>query len=334
MESRGVVFDSALIKGKKRTKPKKLIAYIKFFTRIYTLALFKKYDVVYVHYIAHSLLPFIAILPFKKFNLVVNAHGEDLLPRSTLERLILKANRRCIEHSSLIVVPSSFFASIAKELYPHNEVFISPSGGIDLNIFKPHDKKCTVAIHRKITLGYVSRIDQSKGWDTLLHALCDLKKRLPSQELEVIFVGSGEQTNEFKSTVSALGLDDTVHYRGALNQEELPQLYADLDAFIFPTRLKESLGLVGLEALACGTPAICSSIGGITTYMQDGVNGFTFLPGDHLDLSRKIEALIKLPPEKMREMRESALRTASKYCRDKVADQLLHKLNEVTEHGN
>lgn len=47
-----------------------------------------------------------------------------------------------------------------------------------------------------------------------------------------------------------------------------------MDLFVFPTQLEESLGLVGLEAMACGVPVIGSCIGGLTDYIEEGTNGF------------------------------------------------------------
>lgn len=52
------------------------------------------------------------------------------------------------------------------------------------------------------------------------------------------------------------------------------------DVFVFPTLFYESLGLVAIEAMACGLPVIASKRGGILDYLHDMQNGFLFEPED------------------------------------------------------
>ena len=97
-------------------------------------------------------------------------------------------------------------------------------------------------------------------------------------------------------------------------QEKLPEIYSSLDAFAFPTqRAGESLGLVGLEAMACGVPVICSDFAAPADYVVEGVNGFQFAVGDPQAMAEAIQRCMDTPLET-----ENILATARQYCADEV----------------
>ena len=58
--------------------------------------------------------------------------------------------------------------------------------------------------------------------------------------------------------------------------DKIKYIYNNIDVLVFPTKLKEGLGLVGLESMACSTPVIASNSSGPATYVQEGKNGFLF----------------------------------------------------------
>lgn len=330
LSAKGVKVERAVICGRGRGKFGKLIKYIFFSFRVLFFATFRRYDCIYVHYVAHSLLPLIPLLAVKQVALVCNAHGEDLLPSSMVERLIFNLVKNSVSKSKMIVVPSEYFAQIARHHFPHNEVFVSPSAGVDLDVFKPSSLTPASSADDALHLGFVSRIDAGKGWDILLRALRILRENYPAMKLKVSLVGEGAQVPELLRLIIDLELGEAVSYVGALPQSSLPEFYSSLDAFVFPTvRAAESLGLVGLEALACGIPAICSDIGGISSYMQDGVNGYLFTPGDSEALAKKIVDFSKLSADELDAFRMAALATAQRYGREQVSSELHAKLIEV-----
>lgn len=328
----GLEFDLAVIRGRRTSPILKLASYVNLFIRIYYLLLTRKFDAIYVHYLAHSLLPLVPISPFIKNKLLLNAHGEDLLPRSRLERLIFAINKKTIERSRLIIVPSDYFQDIAKSKLSSPNIFVSPSGGIDLSIFHPTTR--TNHPSNEITIGYVSRFDDGKGWDTLLDAVHELKHRRPGLLLKVLAAGSGPQTPDFLEKVRKLGIAEFVDHIGPVHQKDLPEIYRKLDLFIFPTKLPESLGLVGIEAMACGTPPICSDIGGIKTYMSNGINGFTFPAGNHIELANRIAEYAGICSADKERIINAALSTASEYDSREVSKKLTSKIKEVLVHGN
>lgn len=327
MKSQGEILDEVVIKGRSRNKIKKIISYVEFSVKVWFFYLFKKYDLVYVHYVAHSLIPLVPIYSLKNTPLVCNAHGEDLLPRNKIERIIFRFVSRLIRKSKMLVVPSIFFKEIAEFKFPSLKVEVSPSGGVNREQFFPIIKEDGFFYgNKKLKIGFVSRIDEGKGWDILITAVSLLRTNYPTLELEVFIAGEGGSVEDLKLRINEYSLTDVVSYVGGLPQEKLPDFYRFLDVFIFPTEKNESLGLVGLEAMACGVPAICSAIGGIKTYVENGVNGYLFTPGNYQELADTIFNFSQLSLPEFLRVRDGALKTAQRYDRKVVISELKEKL--------
>lgn len=332
LEVQGASLDYAVIRGRGKSRIDKLFKYFVFSCRVFFLALFRRYDCIYVHYIAHSLITLVPVLKVKNVMLVCNAHGEDLLPRTNAEKLIYRFVRQAVSRSSLLVVPSAYFAEVAQGIFPMCKVFVSPSAGVDLSIFKPPLTLPDSNEGKSLHVGFVSRIDPGKGWDVLLRGVQQVQKLCPTMDLKVSVVGEGSQAQALACLIDELELSGVVSHLGAMPQEELPKLYSSLDVFIFPTVLPESLGLVGLEALACGVPAICSDIGGIKSYMREGGNGYLFTPGDFHSLAQKIIHFSGLSRDEVQALRTAAVGTAQYYEKARVSSALYSKLVEVVKN--
>lgn len=278
-----------------------------------------------MHYSTHSVLPLVPICKFIQKPIIINAHGDDLLPQSRLSEILFKFTKNCVHNCKMIVVPSKYFANIANDKYKHNNIFVSASGGVDLDIFKKYNLQKEKADY--LNIGYVSRIDKGKGWDIYLKALYQLKEL--DIKFKAIIVGHGEEIQFMQEMINELKLNDYVRYLGKLPQIELPQIFNDLDIFIFPSKLDESLGLVGLESMACGTPLIGSDIGGISEYVEDSVNGYLFEPNNLEDLVEKILKFNSLLYKEKSIMNQNALEAAKRFGSQEVSKNLYKKLEEL-----
>jgi len=100
-------------------------------------------------------------------------------------------------------------------------------------------------------------------------------------------------------------------------------LYSAMDFFINPS-LEETFGLTGTEAILCGTPLIASATGGMIDYLEPGVSGYLFSPGDAVELRKLIRAAIMSKKEK-------AVTFGS--CRESLLEW--YKLNDpISKHIN
>jgi glycosyltransferase involved in cell wall biosynthesis len=93
------------------------------------------------------------------------------------------------------------------------------------------------------------------GVDLLLEAAPGLK------EATLVVGGDGPMRPDLEARAAALGV--SARFTGYVKDEDLPWLYRAADVFILPTRELEGFGLVAIEAMACGTPALGTPVGAI-----------------------------------------------------------------------
>ena len=124
-------------------------------------------------------------------------------------------------------------------------------------------------------------------------------------------------------TLDRMALNDVTSLYGLLPQPKLAQIYRDIDVFVFPTeRAGESLGLVAVEAMACGCPVIASDFAAPADYVIDNVNGYKFPLGDSNALAQALDTFRTLPEESRAQLRQGALDTARQYTQQQVTEAL------------
>ena len=313
----------------------KILRYVHFYFRILMLGWFGDYDLIYVHFISHSAIPVLMVRWFRKKPIVVNAHGSDVLETGLVQKNLGSYVKKLLYKSSSIIVPSGYFKKVVSDKFkidPH-KIHISPSGGINDTIFKPidrHEARDRFNINDKFVLGFVSRIDEGKGWEDLLLAIRITIEEKKVKDPYLIVAGTGKQKDLFLEELNKLGLNDHVTYLGLVGQEELVAMYNAMDVFVFPSKREaESLGLVGLEAMACGVPLIGSEMGGIKDYLHSGLNGIMFKPGEKQELAEAISTFYHLPDERKIEMGNQALQTAQEYYSQSVSHNLSKHLDSL-----
>ena len=328
LEKEKIVFSAvSFIYGRKANILSKLLAYLKLYFSACFNFVFQKYDIIYVHYMSHN-APILALLLFlfkNKRPLVINVHGDDVTDSEGKE--IDNLNRYVLKRTNLVVVPSSYFKDLILKNYSFltpNQVFVSPSGGIDSSIFYPIIRP----LNDLPIIGMVSRIDAGKGWDDFLKALYFLKSKKIA--FKAIIAGRGSEEKKMKSMLQDRELCDEVEYLGPIRQDKLVHLYTKMDVLIFPTKREaESLGLVGLEAMSCGTPVIGGNIAGLKTYIDDGKNGILFQPGDVPALAQSIEKYLSFSDSEKSAMKNAAYETAKKYESTSVTIKLKERLENL-----
>jgi phosphatidyl-myo-inositol dimannoside synthase len=152
--------------------------------------------------------------------------------------------------------------------------------GIDVDHFSPQDSsqlRKELKLENKRVIVSVGRLVHRKGQDHLIQALPEILKSVPDAHL--LMVGQGPYLSHLKQLVEKLNLVDHVSFIGRIQYAQLPQYICAGDIFAMPSRSRffglevEGLGIVYLEASACGLPVIAGSSGGAPDAVVDGVTG-------------------------------------------------------------
>ncbi len=117
----------------------------------------------------------------------------------------------------------------------------------------------------------VSRLtsaDSYKGIDTLIEALPVVLGELPLAQLRI--VGGGDDLPRLRALSERLGVTDSVHFTGIIDDESLRHEYAACDLFALPSR-REGFGLVYLEAMAFGKSCLAARAGGAPEVVNDRI---------------------------------------------------------------
>jgi colanic acid/amylovoran biosynthesis glycosyltransferase len=138
----------------------------------------------------------------------------------------------------------------------------------------------------------VARLVRHKGHATLLRALAALAR--DGLQLEATLVGEGPERGELERLAAELGIGGQVRFAGPLGQDELPAVYRDHDVFCLPT-LSEAVGVVNMEAMACGLPVVSSELMGVPELIEDGTNGLLVTPGREGELAAALRRLAEDP---------------------------------------
>lgn len=120
-----------------------------------------------------------------------------------------------------------------------------------------------------------------KDQDTLLRAFAVTGREVPSAELHLVGAGPLRESLQFRA--DELGLGDRVVFHGEVNHEQLPDLYRSADVCVLSSRF-EAQGMVVLEAAACGTPTVGTSVGVVPELSPSG----TVDVGDFEALARQL----------------------------------------------
>lgn len=323
LKSESISIDFQVI-HKRKTKLTKIITYIYHYIMIIIKIIYKKYDFIYVHYVSLNALPILLGTFFRKQKIVANIHGSDIITKNIGQEIIDKFTSKLLNKSSAIIVPSSYYKNFTSEKYklPKQKFFVSPSAGINPQIFHPIKNNI---INNKF-IGYVGRVEADKGWEYLLIAFKEICEKNSYNNLTLFLVGDGTESSKRDKLIKKLNLEDNVVVKPFTTQTELAYIYNKIDVLVFPS-LRESLGLVGLEAMACGTPVIGSDIGGIRTYLVDGVNGFLSVPKSSQSIAENIEKFYSLDNCEKKKMSKEAFKTAERYSDSKVKEKFMEIIN-------
>lgn len=167
--------------------------------------------------------------------------------------------------------------------------------------------------------------DPRKNVEFLIEAFARIYDDVPNAELWLI--GADPDTS-LRTAVSEHDVEDRTVFHGKVPFDELPEYYGAADIFTIPSK-QEGLGIVGLEAMACGTPVVSTQCGGPEEYICDGGNGFLVPSDDLAAFAERIESLLT-DDERRRAFGQEARRLIERdYAETKIRDHFVEAFDDL-----
>jgi glycosyltransferase involved in cell wall biosynthesis len=204
------------------------------------------------------------------------------LSRVDLCEYVFKSKLQAYQRNMVIVCPSRWLAECAKQsvLFKKMDIRVIPNG-IDTIKYKP----CNKIFARKvlglnldckiILFGAMNAVsDENKGYKYLYQAICKLYVEQQSNEhIELVIFGC-----DYDKNVADFGFK--TWFMGRLYDDvSLALLYSAADIMVVPSK-SENLPNTILESMACGTPVVAFSVGGIPDIIEHKINGYLVKPYD------------------------------------------------------
>jgi glycosyltransferase involved in cell wall biosynthesis len=238
-------------------------------------------DVVHAHFPLQGLAAFLARRPYvytfhnPVFAELAEERGDRYSWPAALDAVAGSAARRLerfvVSAARERLVLSAFTAT---ELYklttPAEQVHVLP-GGVDTTFFTPGDPSA-LADEPWLTAGTpvifcARRLVPRTGVDILIRASAILRERFP--DLRVVIAGDGFLRPALDRLVAELELGDVVRLIGVVTGDVLRAWYRRAAAVAMPTAAREGFGLSTVEALACATPVVGTSVGATPEILRD-----------------------------------------------------------------
>lgn len=229
---------------------------------------------------------FLSFLTGKPY--LVSAHG-TYADAATYPRHLRWLYVLSFRRAARVLAVSHYTSEVVRRAFKVRAVDVVP-GGFSPPVGEPAKKQ----LGRECKMLAVGAIKARKGFHTLVEA-CELLKR-KGFSFEADCVGpkdSSSYVERLEKRVRQLSLEDRIRFHGRVSEEALRAFYAAANLFVLPSEHSgtafEGLGLVYLEALAQGVPAIGCLDSGAEDVIQDGVNGRLVPPSDPEALAAAIK---------------------------------------------
>jgi starch synthase len=209
--------------------------------------------------------------------------------------------RTAIRSAAAVIAVSNGMKSDILVTYPEvppDRVHVIHNG-IDADLYRPDPDREVLDRYgidpARPSVVFVGRVTRQKGLPVLLRAA----QRLDAAAQLVLCAGQAD-TAELQAEVTGLverlrgARDGVILIPGMLAKAEVIQILSHATVFVCPSEY-EPLGIVNLEAMACGCAVVASAVGGIPEVVADGVTGLLVPPGDETALAEAVNALIREP---------------------------------------
>lgn len=248
-------------------------------------------DIVHIHYLGYYAL--LGLFSGAKC-IVSTPWGSDINvgKKSFFKRQILS---RILKKSKLFTCDAYYMRDELKKFnVPHEKIHII-NFGIDSKKFFKQERNLKVLekfnISDELTIISLRNFEPVYDIKTLIYAAKIILKEIPT--VRFLLVGKGTLENELKQMVQSLGISNSVHFTGFVDNQLLPSLISSSDIYVSTSLSDAGIAASTAEAMSCEIPVVVSDSAENDKWIDDKVNGFLFSTKNHVQLAKILINLIK-----------------------------------------
>ncbi len=213
--------------------------------------------------------------------------------------------------------------------------------GYDDTTFFPVSNSSRAALKRDLGLEgpvvlALGRIAANKGYDLLVRSFPVVKARIPEARL-MLAIGSTEptagetrQVDELRSLAQHLDIADSVLFHDYIPDDQLADHYRAADAFALCSRY-EPFGMTAVEAMACGTPTVVTTEGGLWEMVTWGLDALYADPFDTDAFGHALATILEFPRVAAQLARGGSHRARARFTWTGIAQQILNVISAVDD---
>ena len=242
------------------------------------------------------------------------------------------------DESDLLIATTPIQREILRDApydVPVDKIRVIPPGYDDQRFFPVAKEtrqllKAQLGLEGPVVLA-LGRMAKNKGYDLLVRAMPVVIKRVPDARL-VLAVGATEPTpaetemiEHLRSIAAELGIADRVVMKDYISDEELADHYRAADVFALSSRY-EPFGMTAIEAMACGTPAVVTTEGGLWEQVSWGIEALYANPFDPEAFGHALAAVLQHEQVAHQLAKFGPRKARSRFTWNGIAQQLLSSL--------
>jgi N-acetyl-alpha-D-glucosaminyl L-malate synthase BshA len=294
-------------------------------SRMAEVAEYYHLDILHVHYaIPHSVSALLARQMLaergKRLPFVTTLHGTDITLVG-MDRSYLPITRYAIQQSDGVTSISAYLKEVTESSFGITSPIEVVHNFVNCDVYKPYSEndaeirakaRARLAEPDELLLTHLSNFRPVKRVADVVQVFARVAKALPAR---LALIGDGPDRSTAEWLAHSLGIHDRIHFLG--KQDRVHELLPLADLMLMPSEM-ESFGLAALEAMACQTPAIATTVGGVPELITDGVDGLLFRVGD-VDAMAAASIALLSDRERHQAMRRAARKTAQdRFCSTRI----------------
>lgn len=252
----------------------------------------------------------------------------------------VRQEQRLFRECDMVIATSPLQSDLIVDDYslPRSKVRMIPPG-YDDNRFFPVSEATRQTLREEMGYGSgpviasIGRLARNKGFDLLVRAFAHVSQRIPDATLRLAVgmhssdPGDNRMLEELHELAAELKITDKVRITGSLADEHMADFYRAADVFALSSRY-EPFGMTAVEAMACGTPTVVTTRGGLYRALDFGVHGLYADTEDIEEFAMSLYQVLKYSRLSSRLSQNGSLRVRALFAWSGIAQQLLRVVED------